>query len=121
MTGRPAELARRLVGGGIRVVGQHGLELDPAAAAWAAYIPISARTGKLLPGGDGLAIAMATGAVIDGGCGGEADDLYARAAGAERRFFGAREAIQAPEAFPSRLALFGRSRVTVAAASVPAE
>jgi inner membrane transporter RhtA len=35
-----------------------------AAAAWAAYIPISARTGKLFPGGRGLAIAMAVGALL---------------------------------------------------------
>jgi inner membrane transporter RhtA len=47
-------------------------DLDPAgigfallaAAAWAAYIPLSARTGGLLPGGQGLAIAMATGALL---------------------------------------------------------
>jgi inner membrane transporter RhtA len=47
-------------------------DLDPAgvgfallaAAAWAAYIPISARTGQLLPGGKGLAIAMAVGALL---------------------------------------------------------
>ena len=35
-----------------------------AAAAWAAYIPLSARTGRLLPGGSGLAIAMAVGALL---------------------------------------------------------
>ena len=35
-----------------------------AAAAWAAYIPISARTGSLFPGGRGLAIAMVVGAVL---------------------------------------------------------
>jgi inner membrane transporter RhtA len=35
-----------------------------AAAAWAAYIPISARTGRLFPGGAGLAIAMTVGAVV---------------------------------------------------------
>ena len=47
-------------------------ELDPAgialallaAAAWAAYIPISARTGQVFPGGAGLAIAMAAGALL---------------------------------------------------------
>lgn len=47
-------------------------DLDPAgiafallaAAAWAAYIPLSARTGQLLPGGQGLAIAMAVGALL---------------------------------------------------------
>jgi trehalose 6-phosphate phosphatase len=38
VTGRPAEFATRLVGGGIRVVGQHGLELAPEAAAWAGRI-----------------------------------------------------------------------------------
>jgi inner membrane transporter RhtA len=35
-----------------------------AAAAWAAYIPISARTGSLFPGGRGLAIAMVVGAAL---------------------------------------------------------
>jgi inner membrane transporter RhtA len=35
-----------------------------AAAAWAAYIPLSARTGQLLPGAQGLAIAMAVGALL---------------------------------------------------------
>jgi inner membrane transporter RhtA len=47
-------------------------DLDPAgiafallaAAAWAAYIPISARTGRVFPGGRGLAIAMAVGALL---------------------------------------------------------
>jgi inner membrane transporter RhtA len=34
-----------------------------AAALWAAYILLSARTGRLFPGGSGLAIAMAVGAV----------------------------------------------------------
>jgi len=43
VTGRPAEPASRLVGNGIRVVGQHGLELDPAAAAWADRIHDFAR------------------------------------------------------------------------------
>jgi len=43
VTGRPAELARRLVGGGIHVVGQHGLELDPGASAWADRIHDFAR------------------------------------------------------------------------------
>ena len=38
VTGRSAEVARSLVGDGIRVVGQHGLELDPAASAWAGRI-----------------------------------------------------------------------------------
>ena len=35
-----------------------------AAAAWAAYIPLSARTGRLFPGGAGLALAMAAGALL---------------------------------------------------------
>ena len=35
-----------------------------AAAAWAVYIPVSARTGTLFPGGRGLAIAMAVGALL---------------------------------------------------------
>jgi inner membrane transporter RhtA len=35
-----------------------------AAAAWAVYIPISARTGKVFPGASGLAIAMAVGALV---------------------------------------------------------
>jgi inner membrane transporter RhtA len=34
-----------------------------AAAMWAAYILLSVRTGRLFPGGSGLAIAMAIGAV----------------------------------------------------------
>jgi inner membrane transporter RhtA len=34
-----------------------------AAALWASYILLSARTGQLFPGGSGLAIAMAVGAV----------------------------------------------------------
>jgi inner membrane transporter RhtA len=34
-----------------------------AAAMWAAYILLSVRTGQLFPGGSGLAIAMAVGAV----------------------------------------------------------
>ena len=48
-----------------------GGSLDPlgvgfallAAAMWAAYILLSVRTGRLFPGGSGLAIAMAVGAV----------------------------------------------------------
>jgi inner membrane transporter RhtA len=47
-------------------------DLDPAgiglallaAAAWGAYIPISARTGQVFPGGAGLAIAMVVGALL---------------------------------------------------------
>jgi inner membrane transporter RhtA len=35
-----------------------------AAAMWAAYIPLSARTGRLFPGGAGLALAMAVGALL---------------------------------------------------------
>ena len=35
-----------------------------AAAAWAVYIPLSALTGRLFPGGSGLAIAMAVGALL---------------------------------------------------------
>jgi inner membrane transporter RhtA len=35
-----------------------------AAAAWAAYIPLSARTGRLFPGGRGLALAMVVGALL---------------------------------------------------------
>jgi inner membrane transporter RhtA len=35
-----------------------------AAAAWAAYIPLSARTGLLFPGGSGLALAMVAGTVL---------------------------------------------------------
>ncbi|HUZ81063.1 MAG TPA: trehalose-phosphatase [Gaiellaceae bacterium] len=35
VTGRTGEVARTIVGvGGLRYVGQHGLELDPAAATW---------------------------------------------------------------------------------------
>jgi inner membrane transporter RhtA len=47
-------------------------DLDPAgvgfallaAAAWAGYIPLAARTGRVFPGAGGLAIAMAVGAVV---------------------------------------------------------
>ena len=35
-----------------------------AAAMWALYIPLSARTGRLYPGGSGLAAAMVVGAVL---------------------------------------------------------
>lgn len=35
-----------------------------AAVAWAAYILLSARTGRVFPGGGGLAIAMAVGALL---------------------------------------------------------
>lgn len=44
VTGRPGDVARALVGDGrIRVVGQHGLELHPDAAAWAGRIHDFAR------------------------------------------------------------------------------
>jgi inner membrane transporter RhtA len=35
-----------------------------AAAAWAAYIPLSARTGRLFPGGSGLALALVAGTLL---------------------------------------------------------
>jgi len=35
-----------------------------AAAAWAVYIPLSARTGRLFPGGSGLALAMGFAALL---------------------------------------------------------
>ena len=39
ISGRPAEDAERIVGvAGLRYVGEHGLELDPAAAGWAETI-----------------------------------------------------------------------------------
>jgi trehalose 6-phosphate phosphatase len=39
VTGRPGDVARRIVGvDGIRYVGEHGLELDPDAAAWAEQV-----------------------------------------------------------------------------------
>jgi trehalose-phosphatase len=39
VTGRPGEVAQRIVGvDGIRYIGEHGLELDPDAAAWAEQI-----------------------------------------------------------------------------------
>ena len=39
ITGRPSAVARRIVGvDGVRYVGEHGLELDPEAAAWAERI-----------------------------------------------------------------------------------
>ena len=43
VTGRSADVARGLVGDGIRVVGQHGLELDAAATAWAGRVHEFAR------------------------------------------------------------------------------
>jgi trehalose 6-phosphate phosphatase len=44
VTGRPSETARRIVGvDGIRYVGEHGLELEPAAARWAKRIHAFAR------------------------------------------------------------------------------
>lgn len=49
-----------------------GLELDPVGVAmallaggfWAAYILLSAQVGRALPGGTGLALAMAIGAIV---------------------------------------------------------
>jgi threonine/homoserine efflux transporter RhtA len=35
-----------------------------AAAMWAAYILLSVRTGRIFPGGSGLALAMVVGAVV---------------------------------------------------------
>jgi inner membrane transporter RhtA len=61
-----------LAAGGIVLLADPGGDsLDPvgvafalaAAALWAAYILLSARTGALFPGGSGLAIAMVVGAV----------------------------------------------------------
>jgi trehalose 6-phosphate phosphatase len=44
VTGRTGELAREIVGvGGLRYVGQHGLELEPAAAGFAERIRVFAR------------------------------------------------------------------------------
>jgi trehalose-6-phosphatase len=44
VTGRPADVAREIVGvDGLRYVGQHGLELEPAAADWADRIHAFAR------------------------------------------------------------------------------
>ena len=74
-------LARRAVAwlwavlafGGVLLLGHGGFaELDPigvlfaagASAMWVAYILASRKTGSILPGLDGLAIAMAIGAVI---------------------------------------------------------
>ncbi|MFI2642762.1 EamA family transporter [Streptomyces sp. NPDC018610] len=59
--------------GGVFLLGGGGLDgLDPAGAAfavgagamWAAYIVFSARTGRRFPQADGLALAMAVGAVL---------------------------------------------------------
>ncbi|MFI5756191.1 EamA family transporter [Streptomyces sp. NPDC051569] len=59
--------------GGVLLLGGGGFdELDPVGAAfalgagvmWAAYIIFSARTGRRFPQADGLALAMAVGAVI---------------------------------------------------------
>ncbi len=48
VTGRPSDVARRIVGvDGIRYVGEHGLELDPEADAWAERIhAFGDRTGR---------------------------------------------------------------------------
>jgi len=44
VTGRPSDVARRIVGvDGITYVGQHGLELEPSAAGWADRIHSFAR------------------------------------------------------------------------------
>jgi trehalose-phosphatase len=47
VTGRPGDVARRIVGAdGIRYVGEHGLELHPDAAAWAGQVhAFAAETG----------------------------------------------------------------------------
>ena len=60
-----------LAAAGILLLAQPGGSLDAAGAAyaltaaalWAAYIVLSARTGRLFGGGSGLALAMAVGAV----------------------------------------------------------
>jgi trehalose-phosphatase len=45
VTGRTSEVARTIVGvDGVRYVGQHGLELDPDAVAWADRVHAFART-----------------------------------------------------------------------------
>jgi trehalose 6-phosphate phosphatase len=45
VTGRPSEVARAIVGvPGLTVVGEHGLELDPEAPAWAGRIAAFAET-----------------------------------------------------------------------------
>jgi inner membrane transporter RhtA len=61
-----------LAAAGILLLADPGGDLDAlgvlfallAAALWAAYILLSARTGRLFPGGSGLAIAMVVGAVV---------------------------------------------------------
>jgi inner membrane transporter RhtA len=62
-----------LAGGGILLIASPGTsDLDGlgvlyallAGAAWAAYILLSARTGRAFPGGSGLALAMCVGAVL---------------------------------------------------------
>jgi hypothetical protein len=64
-----------------------------------------------------VAVALATGAEIPGGCGGslEGVDLYASARRAERRFFGDRRAVGPPTTFPPALALFTRPAPLLAA------
>ena len=48
MTGRTSAFAREIVGvDGLRYVGQHGLELEPAAAAFAERIHAFARGDRL--------------------------------------------------------------------------
>jgi inner membrane transporter RhtA len=61
-----------LAAAGILLLAGPAGDLDPlgvayalaAAALWAAYILLSARTGRIYPGGSGLAIAMVVGAVV---------------------------------------------------------
>ena len=62
-----------LAGGGILLIASPGTsDLDPlgvayallAGAAWAAYILLSARTGRVFPGGSGLALAMCVAAAV---------------------------------------------------------
>lgn len=62
-----------LAAGGILLIASPGTsELDAlgvlyallAGAAWAAYILLSARTGRVFPGGSGLALAMCVGAAL---------------------------------------------------------
>jgi inner membrane transporter RhtA len=64
---RPLDLLWGLLAaGGIVLLGPLGGGLDPRGVAWAllagalwgAYIPLSARTGRTFPGGNGLALAM---------------------------------------------------------------
>jgi hypothetical protein len=66
-------------------------------------------------GVDAVAIAHATYGAMPEGCLGPApDDLYARARAAERRYFGVRDAVEVPRAFPAALAVLPTSRVGLA-------